>query len=244
MLAYWCLSQNFGDALTCLLVEKITGKKPALVSPDDERKHLIGVGSILNHSRAQSVVWGAGIANMADSITSKADIRLVRGPLSALRVEMCGGKRLTNYGDPALLSSKLFPAIERHFDLGFIPHYADQSHWNCPTGATFINVLDDPETVISEISQCRAVVSSSLHGLIVADSYGIPAAWIYSPRVNGDGTKFVDHFMAVSSVMPSPLFYEQIASINAREIAAMIPARSVNYDAQMILDTFPSELMT
>lgn len=242
MLAFWYLSQNFGDALTCLFAEKIAGKKPAFVSASDERPHLIGVGSILSHAQSKSVVWGAGVGNMADSLSPKSDIRLVRGPLSALRVEMCGGKRIERFGDPALLCSRMFPASEKKHDLGFIPHYIDQSHWQCPPGAEFINVLDAPEKVIAEISSCRAVVSSSLHGLIVADSYGIPAAWIYSPRVLGDGTKFVDHFMAVSEVVPKPMFYETLASMNASEIVPMIKSRPVIFDAQMILDTFPQEL--
>lgn len=242
MLAFWCISQNFGDALTYAIVERITGKPPQWVESADDRPHMIGIGSILNHASKTSVVWGAGIANMADGVNPQADVRLVRGPLSALRVFLCGGKTITNYGDPALLCPRFFEAAPKQHQLGFIPHYVDHSHWNPPPGSHFINVLDAPEKVIREISSCRHILSSSLHGLIVADAFGIPAAWLHSPRVAGDGTKFADHFLAVSGCVPTPLAWEPIGDKPPLHIINLIPPRAVSFDADAILKAFPHEL--
>ena len=41
----------------------------------------------------------------------------------------------------------------------------------------FIDVQNEPETVLKEISECENIISTSLHGLIIADSYGIPNCW-------------------------------------------------------------------
>lgn len=243
MRAFWFLSQNFGDMLTCALVQKITGQLPQFVSASDERRHMVGVGSILSHATASSVVWGAGIGNMADDINPAADVRLVRGPLSAARFLMGGGKKIERYGDPALLCPRLFGEFEKQHDLGFVPHYIDQSHWAGIAGAKYINVLDPPEKVVADIASCRAVVSSSLHGLIVADAYGIPAGWLFSPRVLGDGTKFADHFMAVSGEVPLPMQWEALANESAENIIGAIPPRSVSFDADAILGAFPRELV-
>lgn len=242
MRAFWCISQNFGDALTYALIERITGKPPEWVESSDDRTHIVGVGSILNHANAASVVWGAGLADMAGGVNAQADVRLVRGPLSALRVVMCGGREVKRFGDPALLCPRFYDAPPKTHDLGFIPHYADQSHWPALAGAKLINVLESPEQVIRSIASCRAIVSSSLHGIIVADAYGIPAAWLYSPRVGGDGTKFADHFLAVSGCVPTPFIWEEIANEPLKKIVHIIPPRTVAFDAGMILNTFPHEI--
>jgi len=66
------------------------------------------------------------------------------------------------------------------------------------------NVIDilnkDPLEVARQIASCRKIVSSSLHGIIAAHAYGIPAAWVeFSNQLAGDGIKFADHFASVSS---------------------------------------------
>ena len=63
--------------------------------------------------------------------------------------------------------------------------------------AKFINVKDDPIAVLTEIAQCRCILSSSLHGLIAADSFHIPNLHIvFSDRPLGDGYKFDDYYSA------------------------------------------------
>jgi polysaccharide pyruvyl transferase WcaK-like protein len=65
-----------------------------------------------------------------------------------------------------------------------------------------INVINlatnSVENVIEEIYSCDTVISSSLHGIIVAHAYNIPAVWVkFSNNLFGDGIKFYDYFESV-----------------------------------------------
>src|SRR5690606_2919216 len=52
--------------------------------------------------------------------------------------------------------------------------------------------------VVDQIRACRVILSSSLHGLVVAHAYGIPAAWVqFSDKLSGDGSKFRDHAASI-----------------------------------------------
>jgi hypothetical protein len=61
-----------------------------------------------------------------------------------------------------------------------------------------IDVRREPEAVFRDVAACESILSSSLHGLITADSFGIPSAWIeLSSKVLGDGFKFRDYFSSI-----------------------------------------------
>jgi len=60
--------------------------------------------------------------------------------------------------------------------------------------------------VVDAINTCRYVASSSLHGLIVANAYGIPAVWTtFADTLAGDDTKFFDYYESVGNSSPRRL---------------------------------------
>ena len=71
------------------------------------------------------------------------------------------------------------------------------------------------EEVIKTTLSCACIVSSSLHGLIFAHSYGIPAAQVeFADKPGGDGIKFLDYYAAGGIQTPErPLIIEQKISI-------------------------------
>jgi len=47
---------------------------------------------------------------------------------------------------------------------------------------------------VREIGACAAVVTTSLHGLVTADAFGIPALWTsLEPQLSGGAFKFLDY---------------------------------------------------
>src|SRR5699024_7396414 len=64
------------------------------------------------------------------------------------------------------------------------------------SGCKFVDVEQGPQDVASEIAGAKAVVSTSLHGLIFAQAYGVPWLWlkISDRHLAGQDFKFEDFF--------------------------------------------------
>jgi pyruvyltransferase len=59
-------------------------------------------------------------------------------------------------------------------------------------------MTNDIEAKTIEFLACEQIISSSLHGLIVAHAYGIPAVWQkFSNQVFGDDIKYQDYMESV-----------------------------------------------
>jgi len=105
------------------------------------------------------------------------------------------------YGDPALLLPLIYSknaySGAKLYKRGIIPHYIDKkAHPTLEDGDHLIDVLRPWPEVVDEILRCEAVVSSSLHGIVVAEAYGIPATWaVWSSKVIGGPLKFHDYFL-------------------------------------------------
>lgn len=214
----WCLSGNFGDEIGPYLFEKITGKRPVYAQPGAAYEHVISAGSILNWATCASQVWGAGLASWKDEVPACV-IRAVRGPLSRLRARSCGVMCSDVYGDPALLLTLFCSAKDetRHYEVGILPHYVDifraYEWFGSASHVRIIDPLQPVEKVISQIRSCDVLFSSSLHGLIVADAYGVPNAWVrMSSSIGGDGMKYWDYLASVGRARvdepPKPINWE------------------------------------
>jgi pyruvyltransferase len=194
---------NFGDRLTPFLLEHFG--VPCDWSPP-EHADLIGVGSVLERvpEAFKGVIWTSGFMRAESrKLFSHARVAAVRGCLTRQRLEGISPKDVC-VGDGGLLSHLLVQPAKKRHPLGLVPHFVDagdpivaaiQSSCN---GITVIDVCQSPLKVIQAIAKCEAILSSSLHGLVVADSLGIPNHWMElnhgTEVVMGAGFKFHDYY--------------------------------------------------
>ena len=180
---YWKRQKNFGDLLTTLLLKKFAHLDSEWVEPKDAE--LVVVGSVLDQLPEgwSGVIAGAGKLHEKTKLSfPNARILAVRGPLTAK-----GLKGNFVLGDPGLLADELVKIKDKRYNLGIIPHWTDTILEHDPRFIKYnpkiIHVGDNPLEVIQEISYCKKIVSSSLHGIILADAFGIPRRIEISPRV-------------------------------------------------------------
>lgn len=201
--------ENYGDLLSKYIVEKVSGRAVSFYNAPKSRKkwfkkpYLMAIGSIMSYSSKKAKVWGSGIISRTE-IFKQAQFCAVRGPLSRKRILELGYSCPEVYGDPALLLP-LYQnkTVYKSHKLGIIPHYVDYdkvAQWYTADNET--NVIDLlTENVLqttNEICACDRIISSSLHGVIVAQAYGIPAVWVrFSEKLSGDNVKFEDYFMSL-----------------------------------------------
>jgi hypothetical protein len=200
--AYWWTgtprgaTANFGDGLTPLLLEHFTGQTVEW-APAKEAEW-IAVGSIATHIPKGwgGIVWGSGKMRKRDRIDlSNAKVLALRGQLTANESGANGDYVL---GDPGLLVS-LLPGVKRtgEHPVGIVPHWQDRwLPWR-HRGMT-ISPQGDPMTVIRQIASCSRIISSSLHGIIVADAFGIERRW--ERAANATEFKFRDYMSVVGDI--------------------------------------------
>lgn len=100
---------------------------------------------------------------------------------------------------------------EKRSRVGVVPHYVDGGAPWVKAAATrdevrVISVLSSTEAFVDQLVACDVIVSSSLHGIIAAEAYGVPALWVeFSEHVAGAGFKFHDYYAATRRDAPAPV---------------------------------------
>ena len=215
--------ENFGDALVPYLLQNSTSEEFQWTRPNTKtkfkffkRKHFLIIGSIISAATTHSIVWGAGIIDSKDKV-KQAKFLAVRGPKTRDRLLELGYTVPQVYGDPALLLALFFKQKPSHvkYEYGIIPHYVDYEYvkerYSKYEKIKIINLLtDDVEDVINQFLECKHILSSSLHGVIVAHAFGIPALWTkVSDKLAGDDIKFEDYFSSVGLNPVIPVEFKQ-----------------------------------
>jgi pyruvyltransferase len=202
--AFWCAgTRNFGDLITPFLLER-GGIIP--ICDESANAQLAATGSILEEipDGFSGIIFGSGFL-VGDAPRSLPDARVlaVRG---ALTRDLLQAPANCVLGDPGLLAPAYLERTVKRFALGIVPHYVDSGNpavralkSRYPSDISIIDVAaaGGVARAIRNIDECEHIISSSLHGLIIADALGIPCAWtILSERIAKTAFKFFDYCSA------------------------------------------------
>lgn len=255
--------ENFGDALSPQLVQHLAGESVSIrwVPRVYRGTYMLAVGSLLDRTIPDSArIWGSGIINIHPDGSLSGQYHAVRGRASGKAT--LGGCQVL--GDPGLLTPMLlnpreissFRKPSRKFRVGFIPHYVDQHDLyrkfrndystDSPYVPYLINIATSSIDVFAKsILAVDFIISSSLHGLVVAHSLGVPAIWVrFSDRVNGDGIKFQEYLESVGIIPYKPKKFnapivEFSAVIALIEMTNPSQVRINDFDPEPLISSFP-----
>jgi pyruvyltransferase len=199
-------SKNWGDIVSHPLVKTISqSEKVTLTNNSGDSGKLIVVGSVLQHLRHGDLVWGGGCIDQNHISGIPQKVFAVRGPLTRHELLSKGIECPPIYGDPALLMPYItdYKRKEPKYKYGLIPHYADENEIQVETlkerGVKIIDICGGLEKFIEDIMDVEFILSSSLHGLIAADAWGIPnARVIIKGTLYGGHFKFIDYCLSVN----------------------------------------------
>ncbi len=187
---------NFGDDLNSWLWPRLFDVQ----TPQAADVTLIAIGSVLSTlslgpiaDEANVIVFGAGTRgdHLIPRNIKAWDIRFVRGPKSAASLGLAGIKHIT---DPAACLTFVggCEPERKEFDCSFIPYYATVEHggWQTICDKAGIHLIDPRwpvGRVIKDIASSERILTESLHGAIVADTYRVPWRRVVSFSEKSEG---------------------------------------------------------
>lgn len=218
---------------------------------------LVAIGSVLAKVKRKSCkIWGTGL-HTEDFVPAKAKYFAVRGPLTQEYLKSQGISPPDVTGDPAILIPLIIPSSNvKKYRIGIIPHYIHMSRINIDDALDeikLINLLDPIEKVLDDITSCDYILSTSLHGIIVSQAYGIPALWSEFSDVSlaGGKFKFHDYFLSVGIDIYEPYeMINKIGVVEAQKISKLfitleaysLPKVSIEKKQKELLNVFPYKL--
>ncbi len=194
---------NFGDQLTPDVFSYFGLR--AVHCPNPRFASALGIGSIIHFvpENYEGYLLGSGL--ISDNEIHSLNIKpiLVRGHLTK---DKLGLPEDTLVGDPGLLADRLYGHglfYRKKWDVGIVPHFKDKDSVHLSRllenmdglSVKVIDVQQSPFAVVRDVSECNCILSSSLHGLIVADSLQIKNSWIkLTDNMIGGDFKFNDYY--------------------------------------------------
>jgi pyruvyltransferase len=238
---YWqtCRFLNFGDYLSLKLVERIVAGRVRVCQCKDPLQKLLAVGSVLPCARTGDVIWGTGmngkILDLGYFRFKNLDVRSVRGPLTReFLINNFGINCPEVYGDPALLLPYFFPEFEKNqnprYEYIVIPHYSEFALFPKAEDGHIVYPTDDWREIIRKILDSKFVIASSLHGIVVAEAYQIPARWLRVTE-NEPIFKYNDYYLGTNRVS---CYARSVAE--ALEMGGESPPKC---DLKMLYESFP-----
>lgn len=242
------IQSNFGDELSVLIVSSLA-RTAINRSPENWGRKMLAVGSIIHLARKGDVVWGSGLngkitGENGEIFTPKnlegIDFLAVRGPLTQAELVKKGASCPSIFGDPALLLPQIIPAEPKIIPgkISIIPHYNDLQRFSASElkshGIELIRPDSDVHTIVEAITSSEFVISSSLHGLILSDAYGIPNRRLQLG--SGESNfKFEDYYKGTNRELPE-------SGTDIHKSLKLGPVSPLDWNSQPLMDVFPFRL--
>jgi succinoglycan biosynthesis protein ExoV len=189
---------NFGDDLNAQLWPRLA---PDLFAASDKDRGFVGIGTIIGMDVGELVQLevfssGAGYDRIAKWANKRVTFHCVRGPVTARllglepELALTDGAILTPLVDgfPSRATGGGGTAVVPHFETIAFPG------WDAACRQAGFRLLDPrgtPAEVIEQIAAAELVLTESLHGAVLADTYGVP--WIpFATSRNFGTSKWVD----------------------------------------------------
>lgn len=256
---WWDGKPNFGDTIGPFILSKHFNQ-PII----QERNHvssnvIYGVGSIiemmLNSQHNNVQVWGSGF--MGKTLTEVDHIKLkkkisrvvaVRGKLTQSKFEAMGIATPDVMGDPGLLIPE-FLDIKPKFigNIAVIPHHSQISLFKRLQGENIsvIDVGDSLQSVAQQIAGASCVLSTSLHGVILAQALQVKWVWLSikdKPLHIGGEFKFYDFLSTLREPDVVPVILD-VMDINVDNLKSIAKKATVyEYISPHLIQTLKNSL--
>ena len=190
-LYWWNSIPNFGDMLSPIVVEYLSGLK-CKYSTNDKYK-MISIGSILQQHPIfdDDIIWGSGARNEWKGLNyKKVDVKLIRGPKTRQILLQHNINCPEKYCDPGVLAPFIYKIDynkQRKCDLLVVLHINTDCNiinFLIKNKIEYITLRNNKDIVgiLDKISNSKVVISNSLHAIIVSECMGIPTGYLQLPK--------------------------------------------------------------
>lgn len=231
--------RNFGDHLSKVIVQSTAAHYGLSLEDEVAReRRLLAIGSIAHFANDGDVLWGTGVNGKMplELITARRlDVRAVRGPKTASVLQDMGISVPEVYGDPGLLVPRFFGKrfpVKPVAPFILVPNLHDlplvHDH------PALVSPLLGWNRVVAAITSSAFVISSSLHGIVIAEAFGIPARYIRLSETE-DQFKYDDYAQGTGRMSLDPAHSVE----EALEMGSHDP---ITFDANSLVSAFPNDL--
>ena len=246
---------NWGDLVPYKIIDSlfehdISEEDVFNVRQPNKKYSVYSTGSVMHFTNKDSIVWGTGCIKENAVGEKPKKVYAVRGPLTRQELLKKGIDCPEIYGDPALLYPMIYnPIIEKKYKWGIIPHYIEfESDKDIEViknlerqGFKIIDISSGEKEFINDMLEVENIISSSLHGMIVADAYGIPNARVnISNKLIGGDFKFKDYCLSVDREID--LGYQLTSTTTKEEIENLYLNTKITFDQELLLNSNPWKL--
>ncbi|MEA2019859.1 MAG: polysaccharide pyruvyl transferase family protein [Campylobacterota bacterium] len=239
----WSKGENFGDYLSKVITSEVA-LSLGLKKNNLSNKKLLAVGSILHFANDDDIIWGSGINGKIPNSNLKfktLDIRALRGPLTKEVLDKRGLKTSNTFGDPAILLPNFFPQLKYNpikNKIIVIPNLNEyQECLSLVNNVKLVSPMLHWSDILKEILTSEQVLTSSLHGLIISEAFGVPVS-LFKPFGGETMFKYEDYVEGTNrSLTKIPKSF-----LDGIKIENGVSFSKPHFNKRELISTFPKDV--